>query len=345
LLLFVALTAPAGAGDPEAAIAYWTDEGVAVAGLDGVVVGSYRDFQFFSLDGNVLAGSRHTKKDDGEYVQAHDAVTKERLFRIRDAFAPIVVAQGRKIGFLPDRWARRDPYGTSVWMRYAGGRVRRVFQLTGPRATVPRDPFQGDGSPLDLALDDKGRKVAITIGNDASLFIYDVWVVDVKTRDAIRMTRGEVSRYPSLSPSGERLAVMREVDHCGGPAPGYRAQKLQVMSTDGEGKQTLLSGTCDLYYTDPRWISEDELVAARLTRVGPADYEVDLVRIDAATAQVTELTADGDLVFLTASPSLQRVAYARSGIDGFFVLDLATEEVTAYPDGFVPHLSGEHRQV
>jgi hypothetical protein len=38
----------------------------------------------------------------------------EKTYRIDDAFAPVVVADGNKIASFPDRWANRDPYATSV---------------------------------------------------------------------------------------------------------------------------------------------------------------------------------------------------------------------------------------
>ena len=344
LALLLAPSAGAGAGTP--AVGFFTDSGVEVVDLDGAPVTSLRDFQSFSLNGNVLAGSFHLAGNRSEKVVVHDATTGERLFRIADATAPVVVDGGRKIFFWPDRMANRDKYGTSIWMRNAAGKDRRVFQFTGPRATVPRDPFQGDGSPLGIALDESGRTMAVPIGNDVSLFKYDVWVVNTKTRAATRVTKGMVSRFPSVSPEGTQIAVAREVAQCGGPEPGYRASKLQVMSSTGAGKRTLVDGDCDLFYTDPRWVSETELVAARLTKESAGEYLVDLVKIDASTGAVTDLVADGTVSYLTVSPSLQQVAFHRRTDDqGFWLYDLATDEITHFPTGYIPHLSGEGRLI
>jgi Tol biopolymer transport system component len=308
-------------------------------------VASFRPYEWISLDGNVFAGSRHLSGDRfGEFVRAADATTGQELFRISNAFAPVVLAGGSRIGFLPDRFARRDPYFATVWIRNAQGRERAVVRFAGPRQTVTPTPFHGDGVPLDQAWDADGETLAVTYGNDVDLFIYDVWVVDVQTREATRVSTGKVSRFPTLSPSGDRLALVREVDRCAGPAPGYRAGQLRTMTASGADDEVLLDGTCARFYTDPRWVSEDELVAVRLTRVSPGVYETDLVRIDASTAAVTEITTDGDAGFFTVSASLQMVAYERRSVfPGFVVYDLATDASTTFTEGFLPQLAGGHR--
>jgi hypothetical protein len=337
------------ADDP--AVAFWTTEGVKIATLEGQELLSLRDYQYQSLDGNVHAGSRLLSGGGSpSVITARDATTGDRLFKIRNARSPVVLADGRKVGFLPDRGGKRDPFVASVWIRNAQGKERRIVQFVGPRRTVTPRGFRMQGGSLDVAFDARGRKLAVSYGFDGGdgsvdLLEYDVWVVDVRTRVAIRMTHGRNSRWQSLSPSGERLAVAREVDLCGGGYPGYRASDIRVMSTTTYEKVTLLTGTCDLYYTDPRWISEDELVAARLTRQAPEQYAVDLVRVDATTGEVTEIVAGGDVIYLSASASLQQVAYARRDVDGFTIHDLATGEVVEFHEGFIPQLAGEHRAV
>lgn len=346
-VILVAGSAAPGAiaGQEAPAIVYYTDTTVEVVAIDGQPVSSFRPYQWVSLDGNVFAGSRHLSGDRfGEFIRAADATTGAELFRIANAFAPIVLAGGSRIGFMPDRFARRDPYFASVWIRNAAGRERAVVRFAGPHATVTPTPLHGEGVPLDQAWDADGRTLAVTYGNDVDLFIYDVWVVDVLTREATRVTRGRVSRFPSLSPSGERLAFVREVDECGGPAPGYRAGEIRTMLSTGEDDRVLLPGTCALFYTDPRWSSEDELVAARLTRTGPGQYESDLVRVDVATGTVTEITTDGDAGFFNVSASLQKVVYERRSVfPGFVVYDLATGTTTEFAEGFLPQLAGVHR--
>jgi hypothetical protein len=317
--------------------------GLEVATITGDVLSTYGAFQFTSLDGTLFAGSRHTRRS--EAVIAFDASTGERLFRVRDAFAPVVLAHGRKVGFMPDRFGHRDPYFSSVWIRNSTGRARQVVRFAGPGRTVnPRD-FEGEGIPLDQAWDAAGRTLAVTFGNDVDLFIYDVWVVDVRAGEATRVSRGHRSRFPSLSPNGDRLALVREVSVCG-DSDLRRAGDLAVMNADGTDRVVLLEGSCDLYYTDPRWISEDELVAVRIEQVAFDVFENDLVRIDATTGDVTELVATGDISFLSVSAELQKIAYHRStDTTGFRVYDLATATSTEFATGVIPNLVGTHRLV
>jgi hypothetical protein len=336
---------PATAGGQAPALAYFTDVGIDVTTIDGTVLSSYGPvFQFMSLDGNIFAASRHTR--DSEAIITFVATTHERLYRIRDAFAPVVMDDGHKVGFLPDRFGNRDPFFATVWRRTPSGRERPVVRFYGPRSTVPGNVFDGDGIPLEQAWDAAGRMLAVTFGNDIDLFIYDVWVVDARTREATRVSRGRVSRFPSLSPSGAKLALVREVELCGGEGPGRRASDLRVMDSDGTDRVTLLQGTCDLYYTDPRWISEAELAAGRLTRLPSGDYDIDLVRVDATTGVVTDLVATGDVSYFSVSAELQKIVYHRaSDPTGFSIYDLALGTSTDLPAGDVPHILGEHRLI
>lgn len=347
VLIGAGLVGSARAGAAAPAIAFHGDAASHVVDLLGAPVSDQREFDFMSLAGNVFAGSPPSGGASEDHIVAFDATTGQRLFRIDNAFAPVVLADGRKVAFWGDHWGRRDPYGTSVWMRNAEGNVRRVFQLTGPRATVPRDPFEGDGVPLSMAFDMNGRKLAIAMGNDVGILEYDVWVVKVKTREAVRVTRGKASHWPSLSPSGAQLALLREVEMCQGEFP-RQAWTIQVMAASGDDKRTLLDGDCALYYADPRWISETELIAVRIERTEAGDYTHDLVRVDVATGATTDVVADGDVAYFTVSPSLQQIAFHRSSNfpgGGFSVYDLVTGEITDHPAGFIPRLSGESRLI
>jgi hypothetical protein len=166
--------------------------------------------------------------------------------------------------------------------------------------------------------------------------------VDVPTRAAFRATTGRRSRWPAIAPNGGRLAFLREEAQCGGPPPGFRAGDLVVMETHlAARKTTLLDGTCALFYTEPRWVSNTSLVAVRLSRTAPGMYSNDLVSVDTSTHAVTVLAADGDVFGVSASPVLDSVAYMRiSG--GAVVLDLATLTPLVVPGGVVPKLAGDH---
>ena len=113
---------------------------------------------------------------------------------------------------------------------------------------------------FEVVFDAQGAMMAVTEGNDED---YDVWVVQVQTGTARRMTTGRRSQHPSLTPDGRRLAVAREHTEC---PSGMRASDLQTMGTDGASRQTLKRGTCAEFYTNPKWLSLDRLLATRFTK-------------------------------------------------------------------------------
>ena len=335
---------PSGATGPPALAMYANDGRIQVRTRNGGDLASFAPVQFFSLEGNVLARSRLT--DTSEVIIASNATNAQQLYRIRNGFAPVVTRGGERIVFAPDRMGHRDPYVTSLWLRTQSGIVRRVFQLTGPHATVPSDPFEGEAIPLSWSVDRPGRMLAVALGNDVTHFEYDVWVVDMKTKDAVRITEGMRSRFPSMSPDGEQVALTREVDECGGPPPGYRATKVQVVSSDGTTRRLLLPGSCASFYTDPRWVSGTQLTAVRLTRVRPAVYVAHLVLVDATTEAVTEVDTGGQISYSdTSAPSGLVTWVRRRDTTGYRLLDVDTGQVREFGAGHVPHLGGNRHLV
>jgi hypothetical protein len=205
----------------------------------------------------------------------------------------------------------------------------------------------GDGVPLDLALDERGRYVAITFGLEP-LRSFDVWVVDTKTLEATRMTRGEDSHNPSLSPSAEMLAVRVESrESCPDPIYGeILVGKIRVIDrATGQGRD-LTEFDCDLFYDTPRWIDHETLVAVRVTKDAAEEfgYDLDVVRIDPESGAVTDLLTEGNPCCITASAALGKIAFGYSDRRGFGVVDVTTGEVLDFDDDVsVPHLSGEGR--
>jgi hypothetical protein len=328
------------------AVAVGTDSGVVTATAAGRLLHRFGVFDTYSLDGRLFAASRLLPEGASafEEVVGYDAVNGQRQFRIANAFAPVVLDRGRKVAFLPDHDGRRDPQVNSVWLRERDGRIRRIVQFSnGPGLPGVDTGFQGEAGLLWVVFDARGRTMAVAEGNDVDLFIYDVWVVDVATGKARRMTTGKRSRWPSLTSNGRHLAVLRERVDCGGPGAGFRAGDIQTMGTDGSDHRTLTHGTCARFFTDPKWASDRQLLAARLTRTGPARYRSDLVAIDARSGQVSVVTRAGDMVFFGVSPALHQVAYVRGSQPGFFLLDLRTGRTRRFAEGFDPRLAGNHQ--
>lgn len=342
-----ALASPSAAGGElgPPAIGYSTGTETVLADAEGGDVRRFPDFDHYSFSGTLLAGERAGKRHSSERVIGFDLATGERLFKIANALTPVVSPIGGRVVFVPT--FRREKFVRSVWMRRPSGRVRKIAQFKAPGVDGIPHGMGGDGAPLDLALDARGRHVAIVFGLE-TLRSFDVWVVDTNTRTATRMTRGENSHNPSLSPSGAQLAVRVErPESC--PDPLYNEiliGKVRVIEgSTGEGRD-LTEWDCDLFYDTPRWIDDETLLAVRVTKDASETYgyDLDIVRMDAASGTITELLTEGNPCCLTTSPGLGKVAYGFSDRRGFGVLDVASGEVLDMDaDVYVPHLSGEGR--
>lgn len=333
---------PAEPGPP--VLAYWTASNVIVADAEGNEIRSFPNFRNISLNDDVFAGEVTLEKQNARIV-TFDPTTGERLYRIRNSRLPVVTAGGRKVAFFPT--FRRDPYGLTVWLRTATGRIRKIVQFATRGIPGIRTGMSAGVSPLDIALDDRGRKMAV-VGGLEPLRSFDVWWIDVKTKEATRMTRGENSHSPSVSPDGTKLAVRVESPE-GCPDPLYGeilVGKLRVIDPATGERTTLTEYSCDLFYDTPRWIDNDTLIAARITK-DPSEqygYDIDLVSIDVFTGEITEVVTVGNPCCQTVSPALDKIAYGFTDRAGFAMFDLLTGTAVDFPgDVFNPHLSGENR--
>lgn len=299
---------------------------------DGTVLRRLPALEYPSLGAGLLAGGR------GNHIEGYDPVTGERRFRIRNGFGPLVLPRKRVV-FLADRLARRDPQENSVWIRSPAGRIRKLVQFS----NGPGMPGISTGldavTVLSVSADAAGDTLAVVEGNDVDLFHYDIWVVDVKTGSAFRATTGGRSVSATLDPAGERLAYLREEGFCGGPAPGYRAGDVLVEEArPGAAPEVLLDGTCEVFYSQLGWLSAEELIAIRVTRTAPETFRADLVRVDVPTATVTVLDGTGDALAPSVSPALRLVGYMHGTGEGE-VLDVDTGRSLELPDSFAPQIS------
>ncbi|MDQ3951697.1 MAG: hypothetical protein M3279_01855, partial [Actinomycetota bacterium] len=292
-----AQTPPAAEDAP--VVAYWRLVGggfeAVVADAAGNDLHVYRDFPKMSLNGGVLAGEVPGKRRGVARVVGFDAASGDRLFRIPAARLPVVLDGGRKVAFSPT--VHRDDTTRSVWMRTPAGRLRKIAQFAQGSLPGIRHGMGGGALPLDMAFDERGRYMAL-VGGLETLRSFDVWIVDTKTKEATRMTRGENSHNPSLTPDGSRLAVRVErPEPCTDPVYGeILVGKIRVFSlTTGEGR-TLTEWSCDLLYDTPRWIDDDTLVAGRAARDAtmPFGWDLDIVEIDPETGAITDMVTEGN---------------------------------------------------
>lgn len=326
-------------------VAYWTESEAIVADGDGATVRRFPDFNNMSLNSGVLAGELSGTKPGTARIVAYDAASGERKFRIRNARLPVVTGAGRKAVFFPTH--QRDSYGLTVWMRNGTGRIRKIVQFAGPGVPGTRTGMGGDATPLDIALDERGRKMAVVAGLE-TLRSFDVWFVDVRTKQATRVTRGENSHNPSVSPDGSRLVVRVErPEFCPDPLYGeILIGKIRLIDPATGERTSLTEWSCDVFYDTPRWIDDDTLVAVRVTKDATEQlgYDLDIVEIDATTGAISDLVTEGNPCCLTASSTLGRIGYLFSDIGGFSMLDLVSGTAVDVPEpAYVPRLSGDNR--
>lgn len=73
-------------------------------------------------------------------------------------------------------------------------------------------------------------------------------------------------------------------------------------------------------------------------------YNLDIVKFDAITGEMTYLVTEGNPCCIGVSATLGKIGYGFSDRDGFAVFDLSTGTTVDFPgEVYVPHLSGENR--
>lgn len=334
LAALIGLTAPSPAAGSSAsatadpgppAVAYSTAEHVVVTDRRGTVLSRVpRGFGGYSLGGDLLAKAYDVRGSD--HTAGYNATTGKRRFRIEDTLLiPTVVRGGRAVAF--QGRGDRDKNAASLWIRNQLGRERELAQFSfgaGPEAGIPTG-IPG-GTILEYGFDRAADTAAIAAGDELAFFEYDIWAIDVDTREYVRLTRGNRSRYPSVSPNGDQVAYFREDSMCGGPLPGYRGGDLMMVNADGTKPRMMHDGDCGRYFTGPHWLDRRYLVAKMNTRRPGVDpdplYDSELVLIDTYYRVVSQpisktVRVSGDF---SVSPSMDRVAYGDyTDPNGFWV--------------------------
>jgi Tol biopolymer transport system component len=208
----------------------------------------------------------------------------------------LIAGQGTRVVFLPDGHAGgsndRDPTLNSVWFDdVASGHDHRLVRFT-----------DSDRIPLNLAIAPKGGRVAITHGNDADLFQWDIWTATTGHHLVRRLTTDGISTYPSFSPSGLRIAFTK-VDHadlCSG--------SVWIMNGDGRNAHRLVAGTCARHFLRPVWLDTSTLIAWAW---GPHGV-IGLVKIDVPSGAVTRFV-DAKIVDYSVSRAMGKVAMRTRG--------------------------------
>jgi hypothetical protein len=302
-------------------LAWWggLTNSIRTSSLDGAVGTTIVSTSpYFSLGSGTVALSRGTSGGRSA-VYGQSASDGTMKYTIQDATFPLISPSGGQVVFLPDANGAgagdRDHRVNSVWAyNTAKAKDHRLIRF--------KDP---DRAPLNLALSPAGRLVAITHGNDADLFRWDIWTARVKgTPNPHRLTTDGRSLYPSFSPSGRKIAFTKKTGSkaCSG--------SIWLMNPDGTGKRRVAAGACWRTLLRPVWLNGRTLVAWWWNQNGV----VGLVKVNVATGAVSGL-ARGDVVDYSVSRSLGKLAYRMA--DGTIRLyDIASGTKTVVPGGDSP---------
>ena len=335
---------------PRPFLAYAAGNKVVVVDRHGTVLSRVRrGTGGFSLAGGLLAKGYDTTR--GARTVGYDARTGEALFGIPNTLLiPTALERKGIVAFLGQ--GHRDPYATSLWLRNRRGAEHQLIRFSFGGTPGVRTGIS-EGGVLDYSFDEHTDVAAVVAGNDYADFSYDIWAVDVGSGNHHRLTKGQHSRYPAVSPDGSQVSYFREEANCGGPMPGWRAGDLFVVHPDGTHRQRVYDGDCSQYLTRPRWLDDATVVAGLHTRRPGADpdplYDTQLVLVDVATGAVSDPISTTDRVGdVSVSPYLRRVAYTDwTTAKGFWVYHWqpgagAPADPAAWIQGATRHFDAGH---
>lgn len=350
------------AEESEAALVYRSNTDLVVAGFDNDILLTVDQPNTVALNNGTLAHERQWQEpepdpDDffeGQHldVQLRDATTGSLRGVIPNAWNPLLADDGETVVFMPDPMGRRDPYGTSIFLRAPSGDIRRLVQFAGEPG-FPGIPTGHDEPSIivNMAMDQRAQQVAVAFGappNEpgATTALYDVWVIDTTTDAVRRITDDHRSWQPDISPDGTRLLFVRDHEVCG--QEGYFAGHLEILDLPDGAAQRLLSTSCDAFFYLPRWVGNDTIVAHRIS-VAEVGTHRELVAIDAATGEQTVLVPDlgpPGSVNLSVSPESGLLTYQTpdqqaDSLSRFTVLELDSGVTLEFP-GQGPELDGDN---
>lgn len=333
---------------PEPAVAYQSGDDTVVATSAGEEITRIPVLFGPSLDGNIVAGDgvgggAGIAPTSAWIVVAHDATTGDALWTVFDARFPTVLDDGNAVAFHPSPDGARDPQVNSLWMADAAGNERLVVQFANGPGLPGYDPgFEGDNAMLSVSFDEDASIAVVAQGNDVSLFIYDIFAVDVATGAVTRLTDGKKSRSPAVSPGGERVVFGWDVGPC--EIDYIRASNLMIIDSDGSNERQLFAGTCESWIHNARWISDGEVVAFWSRDRADGRRLTDLVLLDVDTGTMIPLTRSNKPWFFTVDRDTESIAYMVGARLGFTFLDVRSRELTRGPtDGWLPAMTGDHQ--
>jgi Tol biopolymer transport system component len=138
----------------------------------------------------------------------------------------------------------------------------------------------------NLSLSPDGRKIAFLRGSEPDTSSWEVYVMDLDTRQKTRVTDNAVGDgHPDWSPDGNRIVYISFQDASGNPAP---TADICVINPDGTGFRRL---TDNPYMDDdPEWSPDGSRIAFKSTMNTMADAREEIFLMDSGGANIRRLT-------------------------------------------------------
>ena len=209
------------------------------------------------------------------------------------------------------------PSGRELLLNLQDGRIVRVDVATGAVADVP---FPAE-EVLDAAIGPDGRSIAYSIGFAADADRNDIWIYDMTTRQARKLTRmAGLQHDPVWSPDGRSIYFLS-----GGGPQAHNLWRVEVAS--GSTEQLTTNG---LYHFDPA-IRADGAIAYSGNRDG--DYDVWLLKPGGEPQPLTRDAAlDARPSWSPSGESLVFESARENGVSQLWRYDLATKKTTRLTD-------------
>ncbi len=160
------------------------------------------------------------------------------------------------------------------------------------------------------ALSRDGRKVAYNAGNSGNQLTWDIYVLDLDTKQETRLTNNNViDAHPDWSPDGSKVVFGSFRDAQGNPAG---AADIYVMNADGTGLTRLTDSTYE--DNDPEWSPDGTRIVFKSTRDTrtSAREEIYIMNSDGSgvkrLTQTTGWQSDHDPSW---SPASDKIAFIR----------------------------------